>query len=111
MKITKTASGKKTLRISKKEWKDIGNKYGWMKVAQYSDSGLPEDTGTSEKSELAGKIQNDLYMGILHDISNGALSHNALLELEGKLQVLSSWIVNQIEEKKNETNQNSFRQI
>jgi len=109
MKITKTASGKKTLRISKKEWQNIGKKTGWMKVAQYSDSGLPEDAGTSQKDTLAGKIQNDLYMGILHDISKGEISHNALLELEERLQILSGWIVDKIEEKKNETSQNSFR--
>jgi len=30
MKIIKTASGKKTIKISKKEWTSIGKKAGWM---------------------------------------------------------------------------------
>ncbi len=33
MKIVKTASGKQTIKISKKEWQDIGKKAGWMKTA------------------------------------------------------------------------------
>jgi len=33
MKITKTASGKQKLKLSKAEWKAIGKKAGWMKVA------------------------------------------------------------------------------
>jgi hypothetical protein len=33
MKILKTASGKQTIKLSKKEWTDIGKKAGWMKVA------------------------------------------------------------------------------
>ncbi len=36
MKITKTASGKPTIKISKKEWQSIGKKAGWMKIAQVS---------------------------------------------------------------------------
>jgi len=35
MKITKTASGKRTIKISRKEWTNIGKKAGWMKkIAQ-----------------------------------------------------------------------------
>ena len=34
MKILKTTSGKKTLKISKKEWENIGKKQGWMRKAQ-----------------------------------------------------------------------------
>ena len=33
MKIVKTASGKKTIRMSKKEWQSIGKKAGWVKKA------------------------------------------------------------------------------
>ena len=33
MKITKTASGKRTIKISKKEWQSIGKTAGWIKVA------------------------------------------------------------------------------
>ena len=34
MKLIKTANSKSKLKISKKEWKDIGKKAGWMKKAQ-----------------------------------------------------------------------------
>jgi len=34
MKIIKTASGKKKIKISKLEWKSIGKQAGWMKGAQ-----------------------------------------------------------------------------
>jgi hypothetical protein len=33
MKLVKTASGKQTIKMSKKEWTNIGKKAGWMKTA------------------------------------------------------------------------------
>jgi DnaJ-class molecular chaperone len=36
MKLTKTASGKK-IKISKKEWKSIGKKTGWLKTVADTD--------------------------------------------------------------------------
>jgi len=41
MKLVKTASGKQTIKMSKKEWTSIGKKEGWMKKAQ-EDDGLDE---------------------------------------------------------------------
>ena len=35
MKITKTASGKTKIKMSKKEWTNIGKKAGWMKIAEH----------------------------------------------------------------------------
>jgi CO/xanthine dehydrogenase Mo-binding subunit len=34
MKVIKTASGKKTIKLSKSEWQSIGKKAGWMKKAE-----------------------------------------------------------------------------
>ena len=34
MKIIKTASGKKQIKISKKEWEALGKKAGWDKKAE-----------------------------------------------------------------------------
>ena len=34
MKLIKTASGKKTLRLSKKDWLSFGKKAGWIKVSE-----------------------------------------------------------------------------
>jgi hypothetical protein len=33
MKVVKTASGKQTLKLSKKDWLAIGEKTGWLKAA------------------------------------------------------------------------------
>jgi len=41
MKLVKTASGKKTLKISKKEWQNIGKKQGWVKKAEGLDEKDP----------------------------------------------------------------------
>ena len=38
MKIVKTASGKKLLKISRQEWLSIGRKKRWTKSAQNDDS-------------------------------------------------------------------------
>ena len=34
MKLIKTASGKKTIKISKKEWESIGREAGWTKISE-----------------------------------------------------------------------------
>lgn len=44
MKIVKTASGKKTIKISKKEWSDIGKKAGWMKESAGWSTKFPDMT-------------------------------------------------------------------
>ena len=50
MKITKTASGKQTIKMSKKEWTSIGKKAGWMKKAttfgHIPDLKVPVDRST-----------------------------------------------------------------
>jgi len=38
MKLTKIASGKQTINLSKSEWQSIGKKAGWMKIAEKCDS-------------------------------------------------------------------------
>lgn len=37
MKIVKTASGKQIVKLSKKEWTNIGEKAGWIKTAELID--------------------------------------------------------------------------
>ena len=41
MKLIKTASGKETIKISKKEWIDIGKKHGWMRTALWQETDDP----------------------------------------------------------------------
>ncbi len=43
MKIVKTASGKETIKISKKEWTSLGKKAGWMKTAASSREKVMHD--------------------------------------------------------------------
>ena len=40
MKIIKTSSGKKRIRLSRKEWENIGEKYGWIRVADHDSYNL-----------------------------------------------------------------------
>ena len=47
MKLVKTASGKRTIKISKKEWESIGAKQGWTKEAVDAVTPVPV-------TELAG---------------------------------------------------------
>lgn len=49
MKVTKTASGKKRIKISKKEWQSIGKKAGWMKVAEIEELYEQYDMARSDK--------------------------------------------------------------
>jgi len=37
MKVTKTASGKKTIKMSKREWESLGKKAGWMDESEVQD--------------------------------------------------------------------------
>lgn len=43
MKITKAVSGKKRIKISKKEWKSIGKKAGWTKKASNFEDVMSEN--------------------------------------------------------------------
>jgi len=43
MKIVKTASGKQTIKISKKEWTSLGKKAGWIKTATSSREKVMHD--------------------------------------------------------------------
>ena len=66
MKVIKTASGKKTIKMSKVEWQKIGKKAGWMKVAtdqqqmqlfsQFVSKMLP--TAINSTQELYNVIQS-----------------------------------------------------
>jgi hypothetical protein len=48
MKLRKTASGKTELKLSKKEWEDIGVKAGWLDKSAASDPRLQWDEGDDE---------------------------------------------------------------
>jgi len=92
MKLTKSASGKSKIKISKKEWVSIGEKQGWSKVAY--DSKLQSDFF---KDNVTQKIKQDpnRYNRIismikrLHDgLESQQVPLNMYLELEAQLRII-----------------------
>ena len=63
MKILKTASGKKTVKMSKSEWASIGKKAGWMKISQSSES----EWVKKELQERIKKVIGKTLSGILSE--------------------------------------------
>jgi len=57
MKLIKIANSKSKLKISKKEWKDIGKKAGWMKKAKWDTE---TETPESEKGKWKGYSKKEL---------------------------------------------------
>ena len=62
MKLVKAASGKETIKISKKDWKNIGIKAGWMKSAAteeiyFLDKGVLYDEDGEEVFDMKKLIK------------------------------------------------------
>lgn len=67
MKIVKSASGKKTIKISKKEWESIGKDAGWFKKSQVDGTQsirdkMDEATGLAFKCAYATTSPDDTYL-------------------------------------------------
>ena len=62
-----TANKKKQLKISKKEWTDIGKKAGWMKTAQYEDEAADTHEKKVQAYQLAFNEIKELipYVGVV----------------------------------------------
>lgn len=60
MKLVKTASGKQTVKISKKEWEALGKQAGWMKQANWSSSDPNEGDDSMKQTQIFLKISNAL---------------------------------------------------
>ena len=58
MKLIKTASGKKTIKMSKKEWQSIGKKAGWMKTAWEDEWYDAQDRYTSTDDIIFNLTEN-----------------------------------------------------
>jgi len=60
MKLTKTASGKKVLKLSRKEWQTIGEKAGWLTKLSYEGS-IPKTSfaGLKETVHLLNTLKDD----------------------------------------------------
>jgi hypothetical protein len=57
MKLVKTASGKQTIKISKKEWQSIGKKAGWMKKAMWDEGEERAGDDDDAYSEVLNKAK------------------------------------------------------
>lgn len=60
MKLVKTASGKKKLKISKKEWKNIGKKNGWMKEAYHNEIKSSNQESANSKDVSISVFQENM---------------------------------------------------
>jgi len=63
MKLVKQASGKTTIKMSRKEWTDLGKKAGWMKKADSEDFRQEEQRRKSLAAHLEviiGRWRNSL---------------------------------------------------
>jgi len=68
MKVIKTASGKKQIKISRKEWEGIGKKAGWTKIAKVPiipsdgirDGGTPYTDEEMDLIERQEKEKNEI---------------------------------------------------
>ena len=59
MKVIKTASGKKTIKMSKREWEGIGKTAGWMKTADdYED--VKREYDLENKWDIEGDVKTTL---------------------------------------------------
>jgi len=65
MKITKTASGKKQIKISRKEWESIGKTAGWIKIANQD----PHEIDQSFKNKIM-QIIDENFMSASDDSQN-----------------------------------------
>jgi len=62
MKLIKTASGKKKLKMSRKEWTSIGKKAGWMRTSQTEATKIfYEKTILDNADDLKEAIQGKRY--------------------------------------------------
>ena len=62
MKLVKTANGKTAVKMSQKEWEDLGKKAGWMKVeAEKDEDGWPDKLKKGRFTEYCKKLSVARY--------------------------------------------------
>jgi len=57
MKLVKTANGKQQVKLSRKEWKSIEEKNGWMKEAQYPNLGGGDDVDSNNPMWITKQLR------------------------------------------------------
>jgi hypothetical protein len=85
MKLVKTASGKKTIKMSKKEWQAIGKKAGWMRIAYepWKPFGIFEDIDANEFDFY----DKEDYISRIKSVANKVLDRmrDKVLETDGTI--------------------------
>jgi hypothetical protein len=99
MKILKTASGKNTIKISKKEWNNIGKTAGWVKEAGIKDIANQLLNNLSKKyPEVFTKAQQ-----VVQSIQNGNIEEAAQIAEVSPMEINS--IFQKVQEAKTVTAQ------
>ena len=80
MKLTRTASGKPTVRMSKSEWQRIGKKAGWMRTAGAIANLLP---AIMQGDQRAAKQASSLLASAAKGTSMDQQDHAAIQQLAG----------------------------
>ena len=78
MKLIKTASGKKTIKISKSEWQSIGKKAGWMKVSARPLSDYP---GAGDVGGYPGIPYSEIEGGVDKEVVLVSPNNRLLLKI------------------------------
>ena len=69
MKLIKTASGKKQIKISKKEWERIGKQAGWVEAQGRMDRNEEEMTSTTGEPLESAPTTSPISLGsVIEDI-------------------------------------------
>jgi len=96
MKVIKTASGKSKIKISRKEWTDIGKQAGWMGEGEYED--LLKDYSPENKKHYTEKRfqSNDGRMLSYMDVE--ALEDPDWASAEDQIRLQQLWDAGKIQE-------------
>ena len=81
MKLTKTASGKDKIKISKSEWQSLGKTYGWIREASDGLSDGLSDGGLSQQD-----IYEDTLISLKEKIRNGFETYTSSDWAQGEVE-------------------------
>ena len=77
MKIIKTASGKKSVKLSKREWLNIGKKAGWIKKKAQINNNIDDEGDKGDEGWLTQEKLDEMMRPrkktIIMDLSNNNL--------------------------------------
>jgi hypothetical protein len=75
MKLIKTASGKKTIKMSRSEWESLGKTYGWIRESREASDGLSQQD-----------VYEDTLIGLKDKIRNGFETYTSSDWAQGEIE-------------------------